>query len=121
MTYLSKIQKLYKMMAENQMMEAFEELYHDDVEVIEGNGAVRKGKEAQREAINMWKSSIQEYHGGGAGKITANEEEGVTMVESWFDITFKDGNRRKMEEVGVQHWKDGQIVKERFYYDATGM
>lgn len=121
MTHLEKIQKLYSMMAQGQMMEAFEELYHEDVEVVEANGEIRKGKATQREAIHGWKSSIQEQHGGGVGKFTSNEAEGVTMVESWFDITFKDGKRRKLEEVGVQHWKDGQIIKEQFYYDTSGM
>ena len=121
MTYLAKIKKLYSMIEEGKMMEAFEELYHEDVEVIEANGDVRKGKDAQREAIKGWVASIKEQHGGGTGKITSNEEDGVTMIESWTDVTFQDGNRWKLEEVGVQHWKDGQIIKERFYYNAPNM
>jgi len=54
---------------------------------------------------------------GGVTAITSNEETGVTMVESWMDISFKDGNRMKMEEVAVQTWKDDQIIREHFYYN----
>jgi len=57
---------------------------------------------------------------GGVTAITSNEETCVTMVESWMDITFKDGNRMKMEEVAVQTWKDDQIIRERFYYNMGG-
>lgn len=44
------------------------------------------------------------------------------MVESWVDVTFKGApGPMKFEEVAVQHWKDGKIVRERFYYNAPGM
>jgi ketosteroid isomerase-like protein len=39
------------------------------------------------------------------------------MVESWMDVTMKDGKRSTMEEVAVQKWEDGQIIHERFYYN----
>lgn len=39
------------------------------------------------------------------------------MVESWMDMTFKDENQVKIEKVAVQHWKSGQVIKERFYYN----
>jgi SnoaL-like polyketide cyclase. len=121
MTYLERIQKMYGMIGQGQSMEALEEFYHEDVEVIEATGEVRKGKAVQRESLKGWFDSISEMHGGGTGKITANEADGITMVESWIDATFKNGNRWKLEEVGVQHWQDGKIIKERFYYNAPNM
>ena len=39
------------------------------------------------------------------------------MVESWMDVTLKDGKRNMMEEVAVQKWKGDQIIHERFYYN----
>jgi hypothetical protein len=62
-------------------------------------------------------SSIKEVHGGGVTAITSNQEEGITMSESWMEVTFHDGNRMKLEEVAVQKWKKGQIIHERFYYN----
>jgi hypothetical protein len=32
------------------------------------------------------------------------------------DITFKDGNRVNMQQVTVQTWKDGKIIREDFYH-----
>lgn len=35
------------------------------------------------------------------------------------DVTFKDGKRRKSAQVAVQGWKDGKIVRERFFYNPN--
>jgi len=97
-------------------MEAFEELYHPDVTIVEASGESRKGKDTQRKAIHEWMESLAEMHGGGTSSVTANEEAAITMVESWTDITDKKGRRMKFDEVAVQKWQDGQIIHERFYY-----
>jgi hypothetical protein len=61
--------------------------------------------------------TIKEVHGSGVKSITSNEKDATTMVESWMDVTTKDGKRNMMEEVAVQKWKDDQIIHERFYYN----
>lgn len=119
MSCLENAQKLCNLMAEGKSMEAFEELYHEDVVVVEANGETRTGKAAQREAIQEWFKSVKEHHGTGFGAITANEDQQTTTIESWFDITGEHG-RMKMEEVGVQKWQDGKIIHERFYYNVPG-
>ncbi len=43
----------------------------------------------------------------------------TTMVEWSFDMTYKGGQRSKMEQVAVQKWKDGKIIHERFYYSSN--
>jgi len=121
MSYLQKIQDMYRMIGENQTMEALEQYYHDDVVVIDGQEAPRHGKAAQRKAVEQWESMVVETHGGGVGAITAHEDDAVTMVESWAEVTFKDGNRVKMEEVGVQKWQGDKIIHERFYYSMPEM
>ena len=119
MSVLEKTQRLHQMMAEGKVMEAFEEFYHDNVVVVEADGEVRKGKAAQRQAIHDWMNGGQEQHGGGVGAITANEETGVTAVESWTDVSTAHG-RVKMEEVAIQKWQDDKIIHERFYYNVPG-
>ena len=116
-----KITEMYGMIGQGQALDAFEKYYHDDVTMIECTGEVRKGKDANREFEQNWYSQVQEVHGGGVNAITADEESGVTMVEAWTEMTFKDGNRMKMEEVARQKWQDGKIIEERFYYDTRGM
>jgi len=116
MSYLDKITEMYAMIGEGKSMEALEKFYHDDVVVIDGPSEPRNGKDEQRKAIQDWYGMVKEVHGGGVGSITSDEKNGVTSVESWMEVTFQDGKRIKMEEVGVQKWEGDQIVHERFYY-----
>lgn len=118
MTYLEKISDIYKMSAEGKMLEAFEKYYHDDVVMIEATGQRREGKDVSREFEKQFLESIKEFHGAGVNAITSNEKEAKTMVESWMELTFKDGQRTKMEEVAVQQWEGDKIIHERFYYNT---
>jgi ketosteroid isomerase-like protein len=120
MKYLQLANDLYAMIGQGQMLEAFEKYYHKDVVMVEANGQERVGKDANREFEKQFMESIAEMHGGGVHAITSNEETGVTMVETWMDSTFKDGNRMKMEEVCVQQWQGEEIIRERFYYNMGG-
>lgn len=121
MNYKEKISEMYGMLGQGQGMEAFEKFYHDDVTMIEATGDVRRGKEANREFEKNWYSNVESMNDGGVNAITVDEDNGITMVETWMDVTFKDGNRMKMEEVARQKWQDGKIIEERFYYDTKGM
>jgi len=40
----------------------------------------------------------------------------ITAVEWNFDLTFKGGSRVTMEQVTLQTWKDGKIIREDFYH-----
>jgi len=108
------------MTGQGQMLEAFEKYYHDDIVMVEATGEIREGKEVNLEFEKQWMSTIKEVHGGGVTAITSNEEDGITMSESWTEVTFKDGNRMKLEEAAVQRWKDDKIIHERFYYNMPG-
>lgn len=115
MTYLEKAKDLYAMMDAGQVMEAFEKYYHEDVVVVEPTGETRRGKDAQRKAINEWMSAVEEMHGGETEWVTSNEEEAVTMVQSSTDVTMK-GKRSAMSEVAVQQWERDRIIREEFFY-----
>jgi len=119
MSYLDKVTGMYKMIGEGKMMEAFEKFYAENVVMIEATGDVREGKDKNREFQTQFFSSVKEVHGGDVHNITSNEATGITMVESWMDITFNDGNRIMMEEIGVQKWEGDKIVRERFYYNMS--
>ncbi len=117
MTYLEKAKDFQNMQAQGKTMEAFEKYYAEDCTVIEmPTGETRNGKAAQRKAIQDWFGMVEEMHEGGCTSITANEEDGITTCETWFDVSFKGAGRTMMKEVGVQKWRGDQIVEERFYY-----
>jgi len=118
MNYYQKAKDIYDMLGQGKMLEAFEKYYHQNVVMVEATGDERKGKDVNREFEKSFIGMIKEFHGFGVNSITSNEAEKVTMVESWMEVTFNDGNRVKMEQVAVQHWLDDQIIHERFYYNA---
>lgn len=117
MSYHDKAKDMYDMLAKGKLLDAFEKYYHNDVVMIEATGESRKGKEANRKFELDFMGTIKDMHGTGVRAITSNEKEGTTMVESWMDVTMKDGKRHMMEEVAVQKWKGDQIIQERFYYN----
>lgn len=118
MSYHAKSTDLYNMINTGQLMEAFEKYYAEDVVLIEATGDKREGKDANREYEKKFLGMLKEVHGAGVTGLTADEQNATTMVESWMDVTFQDGNRVKLEQVAVQRWKGDQIVNERFYYNA---
>ncbi len=121
MSCLNNARELQKMIAQGQAIEGFEKYYHDDVTVTEvATGETRKGKEAQRQAIQQWMGSIKEFHDGGCDSVCADEENNISTAETWMDVSFHDGNRVKMSEVAVQRWEDGKIIDEKFYYHMPG-
>ena len=118
MKYIDKAKDIYAMSAKGKMLEAFEKYYHPDIVMVEATGEVRKGKDANREFEKNFSAGIREMHDFGVKSVTSNEDEGITMAEIYIEATFADGTRRRMEEVAVQKWEDGQIIHERFYYNT---
>ena len=106
------------------VFDAVDTYYHDAITLVEATGEVVHGKDTQKGRIQEWLDSVEEVHGGGVTAIAAHETApgtGVVFVETATDATFKGAGRQKIEEVAVQQWRDGQVVHERFYYNAPDM
>jgi ketosteroid isomerase-like protein len=117
MSYYDKAKDIYDMLAKGKLLDAFEKYYHKDVVMVEASGETRKGKDANRKFQAEFMGMIKYIHGTGVRAIASDEKESTTMVESWMDVTMKDGKRNMMEEVAVQKWKGDQVIHERFYYN----
>ena len=106
---------LNDMILSGKALEAFETYYADDVVMEEPTGR-REGKDANRAYEEQFFASIQELHGA---NLVSAAVTGDTSFSEWvWDVTFKDGNRVQMEQVARRQWKDGKIVRERFYYNT---
>jgi ketosteroid isomerase-like protein len=93
---------------------AFDRFYGDDVTMQENNEQPTIGKAANRKREDEFVGSVEKIHGV---KVLASAVNGDTSFGEWeFDATYKGGTRIKMSQVAVRHWKNGQIVQERFYY-----
>jgi hypothetical protein len=113
-TLLEKISSINDMILQGKAMEAFEEYYHDDVVMQENENPEVVGKDANRKREEEFFGAITDFRGAKPLKVTVGEN--TTMVEWHFDYTHKDWGIRNYIQVAVQDWKDGKIVKEKFYY-----
>ena len=116
MTNLDKARKIQDMIAKGQLLEAFDQYYHNDVVMQEAGEAPMEGKAANRAREEAFVGMIKEVHAAGVDSITANDETNTTAVESWMEFSTHDGNRMKMEQVAIQKWSEGQVIAEKFYH-----
>lgn len=105
--------ELNEMIRQGKALEAFERFYADDVVMIENDQAF-VGKDLNRKREQEFFGNIAEVHAASIGATAVSGN--VSFCEQSFDATLVDGTRMRMEEVAVRTWKDGKIVKERFYY-----
>lgn len=113
---LEKISDLNDLVLRGKVMEAFEKFYHEEVVMQENENAPTMGKPANRKREQEFLSSLVEFRAAKPLKVAAGEN--ITVVEWQYDYTHKDWGVRNYTQVSVQEWKDGQIIKEKFYYGS---
>lgn len=110
------VKELNDMILKGQIMEAFEKFYADDVVMQENSTEPRVGKDVNREFEKKFMENVEEFHGMKLN-ATAFTDDGEIAMNYWdMDVTIKGQPRKKSSQVAVQKWKDGKIVKERFFY-----
>jgi ketosteroid isomerase-like protein len=95
-------------------MDAFDELYDDDVVMQENTEPEYRGKAFNRQREIEFFSSVEAWHGGQVLSAAASND--VSFSEWEMDISLKGVGRVTMTQVAVRRWKDGKIVHERFYH-----
>ncbi len=117
MTNLERAKDLYNQVGQGQLMQAFETYYAENVIMEEPRGT-REGKAACRKSEEEFLNSVEAFHGMEIKATAEDSSKGKVLIEVSMDLTFKGGHRMAMEQVAVQTWQNGQIVHERFYYNA---
>lgn len=116
MALKENVKDLYEQIYSGKLLDAFDKYYHEDVVMQENSEEPRKGKAVNRDYELHFLDMVEAFHGGGVLSMTFNEEDQIAAVESWMEVTFKDGNRVKMSQVAVQKWQGDQVISERFYH-----
>lgn len=114
MSIKTQVQAVIDGILAGKILETFDAYYADDVVMSENGIDERVGKTVNREYEIQFLDNVQEFHGATIGRVMVDGDHAA--VEWSFDITFKDGNRVKMQQVAVQTWKDGKIIREDFYH-----
>ena|SRR5438477_7069126 len=95
-------------------MEAFDELYDDNIVMQENTEPEYRGKEFNRKREEDFFKTVDTWHGGKVLSSAVNDN--VSFSEWEMDITLKGVGRVTMTQVAVRRWKHGKIVHERFYH-----
>jgi hypothetical protein len=96
------------------VLEVFEKYYAADV-VMQENAVPdpnRVGKEGSRAALHNW-AKLAVIHGARVDKVVVDGDTSVVLW--WMDIQFGE-HRHQRNQVAVQTWADGHVIKEVFYY-----
>lgn len=95
-------------------MEAFEELYADDVTMQENSEPPRVGKAACRDYEYKFFEMLEAFHGAAVSLVAV---EGDVSYSQWDnDFTIKGMPRSKIAQITQRVWRDGKVVSERFFY-----
>ncbi len=95
-------------------MEAFDELYDDDIVMQENTETEYRGKDFNRKREIEFFASVEAWHGGQV--LAAAVSNDVSFSEWEMEVTLKGVGRITMNQVAVRRWKNGKIVHERFYH-----
>ncbi|TCZ74207.1 nuclear transport factor 2 family protein [Flaviaesturariibacter aridisoli] len=116
-TLKQKIEHLNALILEGKAMEGFELYYDDEVVMQENETAPTVGKDANRTREIEFFGAITEFRGASVRDVAVGDN--VTMVTWKYDYTHKDWGVRNYTQVAVQHWQDGKIVREQFFYSPS--
>ena len=113
-TIAEKLDDLNNLLLSGQLLEAFEKHYHDEVVMQENALSPTIGKNANRLREKEFLNNIIEFRA--ARVLDTAVSKNVSFVKWHFDYTHKDWGVRNYTQVSVQHWKDGKIINEQFFY-----
>ena len=105
--------ELNRMIQEGQILEAFEQFYAENVVMQDQGFEPWVGKDLNREREKDFVNKITEFRAGTLRETGVGEN--VTFGTWHFDYTHQEWGDVKYDQVSVRYWKDGLIVKERFY------
>ncbi|MFT3681981.1 MAG: hypothetical protein QM791_17030 [Ferruginibacter sp.] len=113
-TIKEKIGHLNQLILEGKAMEGFELYYDDEVVMQENEQLPTIGKDANRLRELQFFGNITEFRGANALDVAVGEN--LSYVKWHFDYVHREWGVRNYTQVSVQHWKDGKIIKEQFFY-----
>jgi hypothetical protein len=121
MTTQEVANRYHELMSQRKFIEVQDTLYHEDVVCQEpekaalmGMAIITNGREAVKAKGIARRAGMETLHSYHCGMpIVAGEFFSVVLKQ---EVTFKGKPRISIEEIGVFHVKDGQVVKEQFFF-----
>jgi len=116
-TLKNNVEKLNILIKDGKIMEAFEKYYGEFV-VIQVNGnAPITGKEQNRKREMIFLQEIEKLNSAEIKSVTfGGTDDNVSVTEWAINIENKEGIKKIIYRVNVQHWKDDKIINEKLYF-----
>jgi ketosteroid isomerase-like protein len=117
MSTRERVQELVGYVQAGRIPEAIERFYADGATMQENRQPPTVGKAANLARELAFGNSIERWHEVTARSIAVDGDQ--VLIEWVFEYTTREGQRIRMEEIAQQTWRDGKIVRERFFYDSA--
>ena len=117
MSTRERVQELVGYVQAGRIPEAIERFYADGATMQENRQPPTVGKAANLARELAFGDSVERWHQVTARAIAVDGDQ--VLIEWVFEYTTREGQRIRMEEVAQQTWRDGKIVRERFFYDSA--
>src|SRR5690349_5215659 len=109
-----KLNEINELVLSGKMLDAFDKHYHNDVTMQENALPPTVGKAANRNREIEFLGNITDFRGAQVLDVAVGDN--VSFVKWQYDYTHKEWGVRNYTQVSVQHWKDGKVIKEQFFY-----
>ena len=112
-----KVTALNELIISGHTLKAMQDFYSANIEMQENEDITLIGKTVcmEHEKDNLQKINTVE-------SILLNqavdEEKNVVFSEWQYLVTYKNNRKILLTEVSVQHWTEGLVTKEKFYYKS---
>ena len=105
--------QLNALIIQNKSAEAFQRFYAEDVVAQENDEPERVGRDAWMRGRLELEKKMKRYE----ARVLANAANGDTSFSEWqYDMELEGMGEMKLAQVAVRRWKDGRVVRERFYH-----
>jgi hypothetical protein len=120
MTLCDRVQELLDFQKTNPPVEQIYERFYDENVVVQENlQAPRVGRAISIDRQQRMNVNVKEVHDFKIGSVLVDGDHSV--IEMPLEVTTVDGYRIRLEEIGMQTWKNDRIIHERYFYDPSSI
>ncbi len=105
--------QLNALIIQGKSVDAFQTFYAEDVVAQENDEPVREGRETWMRARQALEKNILKFD----ARVLAHAANGDTSFSEWeYNVEIEGMGAMKIVQTAVRRWKDGRVVRERFYH-----
>jgi len=113
MTTLELDQQLNTLIIQGRSVDALLTYYAEDVVAQENDEPERLGRDAWIQGRQELERKMKKF----AARVLAHAANGDTSFSEWeYNVELEGMGTIRIAQVAVRRWKDGKVVRERFYH-----